>query len=164
LVGSNLELDQFGFAAPVNFSYAGYLTDAVFNDADGAVGVSNPLNGTTISIVDGSDNSVTTIEPSSQSSNSVVGTAWKFNTTLIGANESSTMLFGTIHNSNPLPVDYASAQTRQIGATASTNSNVPVPNPEPGTLALLSIGMSAGGLVYFRRRKAMTIIEEETAE
>lgn len=164
LGGQNLELDQFGFEAPVNFSYTGYLTDAVFNDADGAVGVGNPLNGTTISIVDGSENSVTTVAPSSQLSNSATGTAWRFTTTTIAANESSTILFGTIHNSNPLPPDYASGKSYQISATASTDSDVPVPNPEPGTLALLGIGMSAGGLVYFRRRKATVIVEEEAAE
>lgn len=164
LGGQNLELDQFVFDAPVNFSYTGYLTDAVFNDADGAVGVGNPLNGTTISIVDGSDNSVTTVAPNSQASNSVTGTAWRFMTTAIDANESSTILFGTIHNSNPLPPDFASGESRQISATASTDSDIPVPNPEPGTLALLGIGMSAGGLVYFRRRKVTTIVEEASAE
>jgi hypothetical protein len=49
--GQNLELDQFGFEAPVNFSCTGYLTDVVFNDADRAVRVNNVLNETTISIV-----------------------------------------------------------------------------------------------------------------
>ena len=50
------------------------------------------------------------------------------------------------------------------GATASTNALVPVPNPEPRTLALLGVGMSAGGLVYFRRRKAAKVVKETAAE
>jgi|GEM_PF-7078501 hypothetical protein len=108
--------------------------------------------------------SAKTVVPCSPLSNSATGTSWRFTTTTIAVDGSSKILFGTFHNSNPLPLNCASGKSYQISETVSTDSEVPVPNPELGTLALLGIGMSASWLVCFRRRKPKTVIEEDAAK
>lgn len=75
-------------------------------------------------------------------------------TDVLDHNEYSSILFLT-SNSNPLtPRFLAGGSAAASGAVGSPGFNVPVSNPEPGSLVLLSFaGISGVGLAWRRRRK-----------